>query len=189
MTQPLVHESAPDMADAAAVPAEPAGRAHPWRAAAAIAAAGVPVGLLWWVLAPSGLNLVSGNPELGAGTNPLSWLPRDLVLAGLLLLAGCISGALVSGTKYQNPRARTIALVVLAGGLGAFAAWGTGVLCGQLWGTPADAGANPSVAFSLRSYAILAIWPAAVALSIFLDTVFVPAARAPKTSRRRVPGT
>jgi hypothetical protein len=47
-------------------------------------------------------------------------------------------------------------------------AWRTGVLCGLWWGTPEDSSTNASITFSLRSYAILAIWPAAVALSIFL---------------------
>ncbi|HEX9229011.1 MAG TPA: hypothetical protein VF885_20610, partial [Arthrobacter sp.] len=117
MTQPAVHGQHPDdtlqkVRQGNAVPPgfrpEPAS-GHPapetgksavsWRKAAVIAAAGVPVGLLWWLLAPSGLNLLSGNPELRSGGNTEGWLPRDLVLAGLFLLAGCISGAVASGTK------------------------------------------------------------------------------------------
>jgi hypothetical protein len=135
---------------------------------AAIAAAGVPVGLLWWVLAPSGLNVLSGNPALRHGSNLETWLPRDLVLAGLFLFAGCIAGALQSGTKHREPSSRDVVLAVAAGGLGALLAWGTGVLCGLWWGTPENSSSNASIAFSLRSYAVLAIWPAGVALSIFL---------------------
>ena len=56
--------------------------------------------------------------------------------------------------------------------LGALAAWGTGVVCGLWWGTPEDTSASASIAFSLRSFAVLAIWPAATALAIFLNTVF-----------------
>ena len=59
-----------------------------------------------------------------------------------------------------------------AGALGALAAWGTGVLCGLWWATPEDTSANASIAFSLRSFAVLAIWPAAAALTLFLNTVF-----------------
>ena len=59
-----------------------------------------------------------------------------------------------------------------AGAVGALAAWGTGVLCGLWWGTPEDTSASASIAFSLRSLAVLAIWPAATALAIFLNTVF-----------------
>jgi len=154
-------------------PAHGAGiRATSWRKAALIAAAGVPVGLLWWLLAPSGLNLLSGDPDLRSGGNTEGWLPRDLVLAGLFLLAGCISGAVASGSKHHAPNGRDVVLAVGAGALGALAAWGTGVLCGLWWGTPEDTSASASIAFSLRSFAVLAIWPAATALTIFLNTVF-----------------
>ncbi len=149
-----------------------------WRKAAALAAAGVPVGLLWWVLAPSGLNLLSGNAALQNGSNMETWLPRDLVLAGLFLLAGCIAGVLASGSKHDEPSGREVAATVLAAALGAVIAWGAGVLCGLWWGPAADASANASTAFSLRSYAVLAIWPAAVALAIFLCSV-VTAPRTP----------
>jgi hypothetical protein len=153
----------------------------PWRTAAVIAAAGVPVGLLWWLLSPSGLNLLTGNPDLAAGTNTATWLPRDLVLAGLCLLAGCIAGSFVAGTKHEQPGPGTVFLVVLAGVAGSFIAWGTGVLSAQWWGAPADTSANASVAFSLRSYAVLAIWPAAMALAIFLNTLFPGSGRKPRT--------
>jgi len=126
------------------------------------------VGLLWWVLAPSGLNVLSGNPALHTGGNLQTWLPRDLVLAGLFLLAGCIAGALASGTRRKEPSVTDVVVAVVAGAVGAVLAWRTGVLCGQWWGAPQDASSNASAAFSLRSYAVLAIWPAAVALSIFL---------------------
>lgn len=163
---------------------EPHQAAHravtPWRRATVIAAAGVPVGLIWWLLAPSGFNLLTGDPELASGTNISGWLPRDLVLAGLFLLAGSISGALVSGSKDELPGPWAIVFVVLAGTLGAVLAWGTGVLAGQRWGESVDAETNASVAFSLRSYAIIAIWPAAIALSIFLETIFRTPARARK---------
>ena len=190
MTQPAVHGQHPDDAlqtvlqgdtarpgfrpeSAAGQPAPVTGRsAVSWRKAAVIAAAGVPVGLLWWLLAPSGLNLLSGNPELRSGGNTEGWLPRDLVLAGLFLLAGCISGAVASGTKHHGPSGRDVLLAVGAGAVGALAAWGTGVLCGLWWGTPEDTSASASIAFSLRSLAVLAIWPAATALAIFLNTVF-----------------
>ena len=150
----------------------PANPVVSWRKAAVIAAAGIAVGLLWWILAPSGLNLLSGNPDLRSGGNTEGWLPRDLVLAALFLLAGCISGAVASGSKHSEPSGRDVFLAVGAGVLGALAAWGTGVLCGLVWGTPEDTSASASIAFSLRSLAVLAIWPASTALAIFLNTVF-----------------
>ncbi|MGY3317615.1 hypothetical protein [Arthrobacter sp. TE12232] len=151
---------------------QPGHAGTPWRKAAVIAAAGIPVGLLWWLLAPSGLNLLTRNPDLAAGTNTATWLPRDLVLAGLCLLAGCIAGSFVAGSKHAQPAPGTVILVVLAGAAGSFLAWGTGLLSAQWWGAPADISASVSVAFSLRSYAVLAIWPAAIALAIFLNSLF-----------------
>ncbi|SDP67290.1 hypothetical protein SAMN04487914_12546 [Arthrobacter sp. ok909] len=144
----------------------------PWRKAAVIAAAGIPLGLLWWLLAPSGLNLLTRNPDLATGTNTATWLPRDLVLAGLCLLAGCIAGSFVAGSKHAQPAPGTVVLVVLAGAAGSLLAWGTGLLSAQWWGAAADTSASASVAFSLRSYAVLAIWPAAIALAIFLNSLF-----------------
>jgi hypothetical protein len=155
------------------------GHGAPWWQAAAIAAAGVPLGLLWWLLAPSGLNLLTRDPALAAGSNVASWLPRDLVLAGLFLLAGCIAGVLVSGSKHAEPAPGTVLLAVLAAALGAVLAWGTGVLSGHWWGAAADTSANASTAFSLRSYPVLAIWPAALALAVFLDEAFRTSGRAP----------
>ena len=183
MTHPAVHGQFPQDAGNAGRPgpertAEPgraAARATPWRTAAVTAAAGIPVGLLWWLLAPSGLNLLSGNPELRSGGNTEGWLPRDLVLAGLFLLAGCISGAAASGSRHDVPSGRDVLLAVGAGVLGALAAWGTGVVCGLWWGMPEDTSASTSIAFSLRSFAVLAIWPGAAALAIFLNTAFAPA--------------
>ena len=196
MTQPAVHgpfqqDAQQPGAPGLPVPGPPAG-AVPWRKAALIAAAGIPVGLLWWLLAPSGLNLLSGNPDLRSGGNTEGWLPRDLVLAGLFLLAGCISGAVASGSKHLVPSGRDALLAIGAGAAGALAAWGTGVVCGLWWGLPEDTAASASIAFSLRSYAVLAIWPGATALAIFLNTAFTPqpadpefpAAKQPATSHR-----
>jgi hypothetical protein len=173
MTQPAVNLPARQLDDGPGRPGpERSRQGTHWRKPAAIAAAGVPVGLLWWVLAPSGLNLLSGNAALLNGSNLETWLPRDLVLAGLFLLAGCIAGALASGTKHGEPSGGDVVITVLAAALGATIAWGTGVLCGVLLGPAADTSAGASTAFSLRSYAVLAIWPAAVALSIFLGSLF-----------------
>jgi hypothetical protein len=191
MTQPAVHgpvqqrAAEPGLAadgHAAPVGQEPAGRRARWRPALAIAAAGVPLGLLWWVLAPSGLNLLTRDPALASGSNTASWLPRDLVLAGLFLLAGCIAGVLVSGSKHAEPAPRTVLLAVLAAALGAVLAWGTGVLSGHWWGAPADTSANASIAFALRSHAVLAIWPAALAVAVFLDSAFRTSDPAPGSS-------
>jgi hypothetical protein len=142
--------------------------ADSWRLPAAVALAGIPVGFLWWLLAPGGLNLLSGNPSLASGTNVEGWLPRDLVLAGLFLLAGCLTGFLLNGRGTGAPTPGAVPLAVIGGALGALVAWQTGVLAGQWWGTQEDIAANPSIAFSLRAVAVLAVWPAAVAIAVFV---------------------
>ncbi|WP_255768457.1 hypothetical protein [Pseudarthrobacter sulfonivorans] len=143
----------------------PSGRL-PWRWFAAAAAGGVPVGLLWWLLAPGGLNLITRNPALGDGTNPAVWLPRDLTLGGLLVFAGCLVAVFVA--DKHGRAAQPAFLLSLAGGLaGAVIAWQTGLLSGRLWGPAVDPAFNASVAFSLRSLSVLLLWPAATAVSVF----------------------
>jgi hypothetical protein len=138
------------------------------------AVAGVPVGILWWLLAPGGLNLITRDPALAAGTNPEVWLPRDLTLAGLLVLSGCLLAVFVTDRRRADPRADL--LMGLAGGLcGAVLAWQAGVVSAQLLGPGVDATANASIAFSLRAMSVLLLWPAATAVSVFvLELMHLP---------------
>lgn len=139
----------------------------PWAMLVIPAAAGVPLGVLWWILAPGGMNLVTRDPALGSGTNPNVWLPRDLTLAGLLVLAGCLLAVVVADRKRADPQADLVA--GLAGALcGAVLAWQTGLLAAQLWAPAVDASANASIAFSLRAWPVLLLWPAATAVSVFV---------------------
>lgn len=139
----------------------------PWAMLAVPAAAGVPAGILWWLLAPGGLNLITRDPALGAGTNPAVWLPRDLTLAGLLVFAGCLLAVFLADKKRADPQASL--LMGLAGGLcGAVLAWQAGVLSARLFSPAVDATANASIAFSLRSLPVLLLWPAATAVSVFV---------------------
>lgn len=138
-----------------------------WAWAAGIIGAGIPAGLLWWLLAPGGQNLVSGNSTLSSGTNTAGWLPRDLVLAGLFVLAGCLVAVLLSRRRDGGTR-RMLLLSVAASAAAAVLAWQTGVLAGLWLGGPQDTSANASVAFSLRSLTVLVLWPAAVAAGFFV---------------------
>lgn len=138
---------------------------------AVTACAGIPVGLLWWLLAPGGMNLLSGNPALASGTNTGGWLPRDLVLAGLFLFAGCLTGFLLTGRGGGVPATARIVLAVLAGAVAAVLSWQAGILASHWWGAAEDSSANPSIAFSLRAYAVLAIWPGAVAAAVFFASL------------------
>lgn len=141
-----------------------ASRGRLW--AAVVSASGVPIGVLWWVLAPGGLNLLSGNEAFASGTNTQVWLPRDLVLAGLFVVAGCFIAVLLAGRKDARSR-RMLLLSVAASAVAAVLAWQTGLLAGRWLGGPVDTSANASVAFSLRSYPALLLWPAALAGGYF----------------------
>jgi hypothetical protein len=131
------------------------------------AAAGVPAGFLWWLLAPGGLNLITRDPVLADGTHPQVWLPRDLTLAGLLVFAGCLLAVFLADKKRADPQ--TDLLMGFAGGLGgAVVAWQVGMLSANLFGPAVDATANASIAFSLRALPVLLLWPAATAVSVFV---------------------
>jgi hypothetical protein len=150
----------------------------PWKWFGAAAAGGIPLGLLWWLLAPGGLNLITRNPALGNGTNPDVWLPRDLTLGGLLVFAGCLMAVFLR--EKRSGDAQQAFLLSLAGGLvGAVIAWQTGLLSGRLWGPPVNAAINGSVAFSLRSLTVLLLWPAATAVSVFALSLFTLLTKGP----------
>ena len=139
----------------------------PWALLAVPTAAGVPTGVLWWLLAPGGLNLATRDPALADGRNPDVWFPRDLTLAALFLFGGCLLAVFLMDKRRADPQA---ALVMgLAGALfGGLVAWQAGLLSGQLWGPAVDASPNPSIAFSLRSFPVLLLWPAATAAACFV---------------------
>lgn len=199
MTQPAPASSAgpPEAADTALrrlSARRAAGSSGPQRRAtsrrlwaAGIAGSGILVGVLWWVLAPGGLNLLSGNGVLASGTNTEVWLPRDLVLAGFFVVAGCLVAVLLAGRKDAGSR-RMLLLSVASSAVAAGLAWQTGLLAGRWLGGPQDTSANASVAFSLRSYSVLLLWPAAVAGGYFaislLEVLHRPRDRDPDSAGR-----
>ena len=142
-------------------------------------AAGVIAGLLWWLLAPGGGNVLSGNPELANPSNPDSWLPRDLTLAALMVLAGCLVGLALDGKLDGSGAGRLFWLAVAGGAAGALAAWGAGLLAALLWGHSPDPGLGAEYGFTLRSYAVLLLWPAATAFVTFALTLFGVLSRKP----------
>jgi hypothetical protein len=168
MTEPIVHFTAP--AEPAAGPLSKRSRDTLWLAAPA--ASGVVLGLVWWLLAPGGLNLVSGNPDLANPNNPDSWLPRDLVLGALMLVSGCATGLALDG-KLQGPDAtRRLTFALLGGAAGAAIAWLVGLLAAQLWGPAPDPALGAGYGFTLRSFAVLVLWPGATAFVTFVLALF-----------------
>jgi hypothetical protein len=138
-----------------------------WRWFSLNLGAGLPLGFLWWVLAPGGLNLITRDASLASGTNSQTWLPRDLVLAGLFVLTGCLVAVLLTSRRTGPLRPPSIVLAVAGSALGAVLAWRVGLLAAEWWGAAEDASANPSIVFSLRSHAVLLLWPAAIAATTF----------------------
>lgn len=128
------------------------------------ALAGVVVGLLWWLLAP-------GGAFYGEGTDTLTWFPRDAVLAGLALLAGLLTAVFLLPQRGARDAWRKLVATLLGCVLGAVVAWQIGTLAGVLWGSEADGVSNESVAFSLRSYTALLLWPLGCALMFFVVTL------------------
>jgi len=158
-----------------------------WGWFAAATAAGIPLGLSWWLLAPGGLNLITRDPALAEGTNPQAWLPRDLTLAGLLVFAGCLLAVFFTD-RNRGQRPEDFALCLAGGLAGAVIAWQAGVFAAQLWGPQADTGLNASVAFSLRSLSVLLLWPAATAVSTFAISLLALLRQAPGANAGPVAG-
>ncbi|MFJ5957911.1 hypothetical protein ACIQC5_18365 [Paenarthrobacter sp. NPDC092416] len=162
----------------------PAPHSRPWRSREVLwlalpAASGVLLGVVWWVLAPGGLNLVSGNPDLANAANPDSWLPRDLVLAGMMLVSGCFTGVMLDG-KLQGPGAgRRLGFALVGGAVGGVMAWLTGLLAALLWGAAPDPALGLEYGFTLRSFAVLLLWPGATAFVTFVLALFGVLSRKP----------
>lgn len=136
------------------------------------AASGIAVGLLWWLLAPGGGNLLSGNPALANPSVPASWLPRDLVLGGLALVAGVVTGFLLDGKLNTRGAGQRFAFALLGGAAGAVVSWLIGLLAAQLWGPAVDPALGSDYGFTLRSYSVLALWPGATAFVTFVLSLF-----------------
>lgn len=142
----------------------------------AVAAAGVPAGVLWWAVAPRAEFRVTEDGPAVVGTPSVELLIADdgmfvLVLAGLGLLAGL--GA------WAMRRARGVAVVVaLAVGtvLAGAAAWGVGALLGRgpSESQLAEVGAVVTTPLGLDSLAALAVAPF-VAVLVYLLGVIVNA--------------
>lgn len=125
--------------------------------------AGLVLGTVWAVAAPGGL-------LYGSGSDYQSWDERDLVFAGLGLLAGLTIAVLLAATRRRAGLPNK-GLAALAGSvLGTFAAWGTGVGLTRVLGTRGVSPSVPESAFGLGALSSLAVWPAVVALAVLALT-------------------
>lgn len=130
-------------------------------------AAGALLGIAWWLLAPGGANLLTRDAALADPSTPLTRLPRDLVLAALLLLAGCFTAVLLDSSPPDKHRGLRTFLAVAGGLAGAAVAWQAGLLAAGWWGSSGPVPADED-GFTLRSVVVLLVWPLTVALLAFL---------------------
>ncbi|WP_427017182.1 hypothetical protein ACQCSX_00485 [Pseudarthrobacter sp. P1] len=154
-------QSYPPPAYAPAVPPDlataPPARLATWAGAAA--AAGVPVGVLWWLLAPGGAWFVDG-------ADFMAWLPRDGVLALLGVVAGIATAAILLPRRRKAGTAARAGAAVAGSLAGSVLAWRLGELAGGLAGKGSGDGA-----FVLRATGVLFLWPLAAAAVLFAGTV------------------
>lgn len=133
---------------------------------------GMVAGILWWLMAP-------GGALYGDATDFEVWFPRDLALAGLMVVAGIASAVLaLRGAFGPRPRRRRpqgvhpsqahVAVLVVGGFLASIIAWRTGVFAGDLFQTPPVNMPHPSIVFSLRSPSVLILWPLASSVALFV---------------------
>ncbi|WP_026535317.1 hypothetical protein, partial [Arthrobacter sp. H14] len=123
-------------------------------------AAGLPAGLLWWLCAP-------GGAFYGDGSVPQMWLPRELMLGLIGLVAGIAAGWLVARQKSTPGSAWKVAAAAGGSILGSIIAWQTGEALGAWLQPVPDAAPSEHMAFSVMSYGVLLIWPAAMAVTTF----------------------
>ncbi|WP_051477216.1 hypothetical protein [Arthrobacter sp. Br18] len=124
---------------------------------------GVVMGVVWWLCAPAGF-------LFGDGLRPGTWLLRDLTLAALGLAAGLVLGGLVAARLDAPGLLPRVVTVVAGSALGSLAAVLVGEGLAVLFG-PRGSEDLPGSTFLLHSPGAAVIWPATVALVIFLATV------------------
>lgn len=131
----------------------------------------VPVGLVWWLLAP--LSLVvkrsDGLYRVG-GEGDESSVAADGWFAGITLVAGILV-ALVVYLRTRPGRVVPLVALVVGGVLGALAAWQLGHLLGpdSLQATAAGRrlGAKFHGPLDVSAYGVLLAWPMAAVITYF----------------------
>jgi hypothetical protein len=143
------------------------------RVALAVAVAGVPAGVLWWLLAPrADFRITDTGPEpIGTISDELL-VADDAVLALVLIVTGLVAGL---ATWFLSRRRGVAAVLALAVGasLTAVLAWQVGELlgAGPTRAQLTEVGARVTTALRLGSVAVLAVAPFAALLAYLAATV------------------
>lgn len=166
----------------------------PWwrRCVDATAGVAVVVGALWFLMAPGGA--LAGNTD-----DFNSWFARDAVLGMLLSSAGIVTAVQAMLARRKNRTGAPgrqenswafAAILALAAMAGAVLAWRVGVFAGDLFQRPPANMANPSMVFSLRSGAVLLLWPLSSMLVVFfwsmLSHSFSPAMQPAPPAKKHI---
>jgi hypothetical protein len=132
--------------------------------------AGLPVGVVWWLLAPLPQVVKRADGLYRAGEGDESSVAAD----GWFALAALAAGILVALVVYLRTRPGRVGplLGLVAGGLlGALVAWRTGALLGpgSLVSTAAglDVGARFQGPLDLSAYGVLLAWPLGGVITYF----------------------
>lgn len=129
---------------------------------------GLVVGLIWWLLAPTGPVVLLQGGALLSQTDPEQGATQDGVLVLLGAGAGLVCGVLAAMRPGESPTRRSL-LVVAGCALGSVLAVGVGALLGPASvASQLAAGATPSQGLvsplTAHSTGVLLVWPAVAAL-------------------------
>ena len=128
--------------------------------------AGVPVGVLWWLLAPRADYRVTEAGPVPVGTPPLELqVGDDVVLAFVLLGFGALAGA-GAWLLRRGRGVGTLLLLAVGTSVGAVVAWQTGELLAPPPGEAvlSEIGAQVTTGLRLASLPVLAAAPFAASL-------------------------
>ncbi|GAB4100433.1 hypothetical protein [Sinomonas halotolerans] len=126
-------------------------------------AAGLLLGVLWWLAAPGGI-------LHGDGSDLTSWDERDLVFAALGAVAGGVTVTVLAAGRARSGLPDR-GLAALAGSVaGSALAAGMGLALGRIVGSRGADAAVPGSDFGLQALSAAAVWPAVTALGVLALT-------------------
>lgn len=141
--------------------------------ALAIAAVGLPAGLVWWLVAPRGALIVTASGVFPYQSENKAYIAADGWFAVVALVTGVLTGALV-WARWRRRGVEAVAGLSAGGLLGALVALAIGKLLGaeDVAARAAEAGVGAVIQAPLdvRAYGVLCLWPIS-AVTVFLALV------------------
>ena len=109
-----------------------------------------------------------GIPELHLELSVGAWAADGLLAIFFFVVGLELKEEFVTG-RLRDPRRAALPIAAAAGGV---VAWLVGLLLGQVWGPAPDPVLGPDYGFTLRSYAVLLLWPGALAFITLVLSLF-----------------